>query len=131
MYIGAEVIIATPGRLLDFLQEGAVKLSNITYLVFDEADRMLDMGFEVQINQIMKEITSTTRQTLMFSATWPSDVQRLAGKFFKKAIRITIGSENLSGAKRVTQIVEVCEPHEKKKKYVCFLLHCLSYIDEM
>jgi len=111
---GAEVVIATPGRLLDFVEEGVVKLNNVTYLVFDEADRMLDMGFELQINQIMRNITAD-RQTLMFSATWPSDVQRLAQKFFNDPVRVTIGSENLSGAKRVTQIVEVCEVWEKKK----------------
>jgi len=113
---GAEVIVATPGRLLDFMQEGTVKLSNVTYLVLDEADRMLDMGFELQINQIMREITSTKRQTMMFSATWPNDVQRLAQKFFTNPVRITIGSENLSGAKRVTQIVEICESKDRKRR---------------
>jgi len=111
---GAEVVIATPGRPLDFVEEGTVKLNNVSYLVFDEADRMLDLGFELQINQIMRSITAN-RQTLMFSATWPSDVQRLAQKFFNDPIRVTIGSENLSGAKKVTQIVEVCEEWEKKK----------------
>jgi len=102
--------------LIDLVQDGSVTLSNITYLVLDEADRMLDMGFELQINEIMKYITSKARQTLMFSATWPNDVQRLAQKFFTNPIRITIGSEKLSGAKRVTQIVEICEEYDKKKK---------------
>jgi ATP-dependent RNA helicase DDX5/DBP2 len=113
---GAEVIIATPGRLMDFMDGGTVRLQNISYLVFDEADRMLDMGFEMQINAIMRQITSPVRQTLMFSATWPDDVRRLSQKFFKKPIKVTIGSENLTGAKKVTQIVEVIAPHERKNK---------------
>lgn len=113
---GAEVIIATPGRLIDFMSDGTANLANITYLVFDEADRMLDMGFELQINEIMRAVVSPVRQTLMFSATWPSDVQRLSQKFFTDPIKITIGSENLKGAKKVTQIVEVCQDWERKKK---------------
>lgn len=113
---GAEVIIATPGRLIDFMGDGSANLGNISYLVFDEADRMLDMGFEMQINEIMRSIVNPVRQTLMFSATWPSDVQRLSQKFFTDAIKIIIGSENLKGAKKVTQIVEVCQDWERRKK---------------
>ena len=74
---GAEIIIATPGRLIDMLEAGKTNLRRVTYLVLDEADRMLDMGFEPQIRKIVSQIRPD-RQTLMFSATWPKDVQKLA-----------------------------------------------------
>ena len=66
----ASVLVATPGRLNDFLDSGQVDLSSVFYLVMDEADRMLDMGFEPQIRDILKRVPRR-RQTLMFSATWP------------------------------------------------------------
>jgi ATP-dependent RNA helicase DDX5/DBP2 len=74
---GVEVVIATPGRLIDMLETGKTNLRRVTYLVMDEADRMLDMGFEPQIRKIVSQIRPD-RQTLMFSATWPKDVQKLA-----------------------------------------------------
>lgn len=74
---GVEVVIATPGRLIDMLESGKTNLKRVTYLVMDEADRMLDMGFEPQIRKIVGQIRPD-RQTLMFSATWPKDVQKLA-----------------------------------------------------
>jgi ATP-dependent RNA helicase DDX5/DBP2 len=74
---GVEIVIATPGRLIDMLETQKTNLRRITYLVLDEADRMLDMGFEPQIRKIISQIRPD-RQTLMFSATWPKDVQKLA-----------------------------------------------------
>jgi superfamily II DNA/RNA helicase len=74
---GVEIVIATPGRLIDMLESGKTNLRRVTYLVMDEADRMLDMGFEPQIRKIVSQIRPD-RQTLMFSATWPKDVQKLA-----------------------------------------------------
>lgn len=74
---GVEIAIATPGRLIDMLESGKTNLRRVTYLVMDEADRMLDMGFEPQIRKIVSQIRPD-RQTLMFSATWPKEVQRLA-----------------------------------------------------
>lgn len=74
---GVEIVIATPGRLIDMLESGKTNLRRVTYLVMDEADRMLDMGFEPQIRKIVSQIRPD-RQTLMFSATWPKEVQRLA-----------------------------------------------------
>ncbi|XP_955506.1 dead box RNA helicase, putative [Theileria annulata] len=78
---GAEIIVATPGRLLEYLSTGAIKLNRVSYFVMDEADRMLDMGFEPQIRKIMGQIRPD-RQTLMFSATWPSEIKRLASEFY-------------------------------------------------
>lgn len=74
---GVEIVIATPGRLIDMLESQKTNLRRVTYLVMDEADRMLDMGFEPQIRKIVGQIRPD-RQTLMFSATWPKDVQKLA-----------------------------------------------------
>jgi len=74
---GVEIVIATPGRLIDMLETNKTNLKRVTYLVMDEADRMLDMGFEPQIRKIASQIRPD-RQTLMFSATWPKDVQKLA-----------------------------------------------------
>ena len=74
---GVEIVIATPGRLIDMLETQKTNLRRVTYLGMDEADRMLDMGFEPQIRKIVSQIRPD-RQTLMFSATWPKDVQKLA-----------------------------------------------------
>ena len=77
LHRGVEIVIATPGRLIDMLETQKTNLRRVTYLVMDEADRMLDMGFEPQIRKIVSQIRPD-RQTLMFSATWPKDVQKLA-----------------------------------------------------
>lgn len=68
------MIVATPGRLIDFLENGDTNLKRVTYMVLDEADRMLDMGFEPQIRKIMGQIRPD-RQTMMFTATWPKEVR--------------------------------------------------------
>lgn len=74
---GVNLLIATPGRLIDLIKEGECSLKEVTYFVLDEADRMLDMGFKSQIDEILSQLRPD-RQTLMFSATWPKDVQQLA-----------------------------------------------------
>ena len=86
---GVEIVIATPGRLIDMLETQKTNLRRITYLVMDEADRMLDMGFEPQIRKIVSQIRPD-RQTLMFSATWPKDVQKLANVRFLDVSRSTL-----------------------------------------
>ena len=73
---GVEIIIATPGRLNDLIEAGCIDVQSITYLVLDEADRMLDMGFEPQIRKTMLDIRPD-RQTVMTSATWPPGKQNL------------------------------------------------------
>ncbi|XP_017493142.1 PREDICTED: ATP-dependent RNA helicase p62 [Rhagoletis zephyria] len=117
---GCEIVIATPGRLIDILSMGATNLKRCTYLVLDEADRMLDMGFEPQIRKILSQIRPD-RQTLMWSATWPKEVKQLAEDFLGNYIQINIGSLELSANHNIRQVVDVCEEHDKEDKLKALL----------
>lgn len=117
----AQIIVATPGRLNDLISEGAADLSAVTYLVLDEADRMLDTGFEPDIRKILACTPSTSaRQTLMFTATWPPSVRALASSFMRDPVHISIGKDNPTGALRantaITQQVEVIAPYDKEQR---------------
>uniref|UniRef100_A0A8C6LCF3 RNA helicase n=1 Tax=Nothobranchius furzeri TaxID=105023 RepID=A0A8C6LCF3_NOTFU len=114
---GVEICIATPGRLIDFLEAGKTNLRRCTYLVLDEADRMLDMGFEPQIRKIVEQIRPD-RQTLMWSATWPKEVRQLAEDFLREYIQINIGALELSANHNILQIVDVCMETEKDDKLI-------------
>ncbi|KAJ5666909.1 ATP-dependent RNA helicase dbp2 [Penicillium macrosclerotiorum] len=114
---GVEVCIATPGRLIDMLEAGRTNLRRVTYLVLDEADRMLDMGFEPQIRKIIGQIRPD-RQTCMWSATWPKEVRQLAKDFLNDYIQVNIGSMDLSANHRITQIVEVVSDLEKRDRMI-------------
>ena len=114
---GAEIVVATPGRLIDMLESGKTNLRRVTYLVMDEADRMLDMGFEPQIRKIVSQIRPD-RQTVLFSATWPKEVQRLASDFQKDFIQVNIGSMDLKANHNVAQEVIVCTDFEKRGKLI-------------
>ncbi|KAL8728328.1 MAG: hypothetical protein Q9166_005471 [cf. Caloplaca sp. 2 TL-2023] len=112
---GVEVCIATPGRLIDMLESGKTNLRRVTYLVLDEADRMLDMGFEPQIRKIIGQIRPD-RQTCMWSATWPKDVRQLAADYLHDYIQVNIGSMDLSANHRITQVVEIVSEFDKRDK---------------
>ncbi|TPX40602.1 hypothetical protein SeMB42_g05924 [Synchytrium endobioticum] len=112
---GVEIVIATPGRLIDMLQSKKTNLKRTTYLVLDEADRMLDMGFEPQIRKIVDQIRPD-RQTLMWSATWPKSVEKLARDYQKNVIQVRIGSLDLSASRNITQVVELISETEKQTK---------------
>jgi ATP-dependent RNA helicase DDX5/DBP2 len=114
---GVEVCIATPGRLIDMLEAGKTNLRRVTYLVLDEADRMLDMGFEPQIRKIIGQIRPD-RQTLMWSATWPKEVRAMASDFLTDFIQVNIGSMDLAANHRITQIVEVVSDMEKRDRMI-------------
>lgn len=86
---GVEICIATPGRLIDMLDSRVTNLRRVTYLVLDEADRMLDMGFEPQIRKIVDQIRPD-RQTLLWSATWPKEVQSIARDFLKNPYQVCL-----------------------------------------
>ncbi|XP_060065338.1 uncharacterized protein LOC132545672 [Ylistrum balloti] len=117
---GAEICIATPGRLIDLLEAGKTTLKRTTYLVLDEADRMLDMGFEPQIRKILEQIRPD-RQTLMWSATWPKEVRKLAEDFLKEYVQLNIGALQLSANHNILQIIDVCNDSEKDYKLLKLL----------
>lgn len=110
-----EICVATPGRLLDFLESGEISLRRCTYLVLDEADRMLDMGFEPQIRRVVDQVRPD-RQTLMWSATWPKEVQQLARDFLTDYIKVNIGSLSLHANPNIKQIVEVVHEEDKERR---------------
>eukprot|EP00208_Stichococcus_sp_RCC1054_P008135 CAMPEP_0206151732 /NCGR_PEP_ID=MMETSP1473-20131121/38970_1 /ASSEMBLY_ACC=CAM_ASM_001109 /TAXON_ID=1461547 /ORGANISM="Stichococcus sp, Strain RCC1054" /LENGTH=525 /DNA_ID=CAMNT_0053549279 /DNA_START=167 /DNA_END=1744 /DNA_ORIENTATION=+ len=99
---GVEIVIATPGRLIDMLESRVTNLRRVTYLVLDEADRMLDMGFEPQIRKIVTQIRPD-RQTLLWSATWPEEVQTIAREFLRDPYQVTIGSRELKANHMIKQ----------------------------
>ncbi|TMW64904.1 hypothetical protein Poli38472_009071 [Pythium oligandrum] len=109
---GVEICICTPGRMIDMLGMGKTNLRRVTYLVLDEADRMLDMGFEPQLRKIVSQIRPD-RQTLMWSATWPKEVVSLANDFLTDFIQVTVGSLDLTANKRIKQIIEVMDDYSK------------------
>uniref|UniRef100_A0AAR2J6D4 RNA helicase n=1 Tax=Pygocentrus nattereri TaxID=42514 RepID=A0AAR2J6D4_PYGNA len=124
---GVEICIATPGRLIDFLEAGKTNLRRCTYLVLDEADRMLDMGFEPQIPlRSILQFLSPDRQTLMWSATWPKEVRQLAEDFLKDYVQINVGALQLSANHNILQIVDVCSDGEKEDKLVRLLEEIMS-----
>ncbi|QEC53973.1 ATP-dependent RNA helicase DeaD [Anseongella ginsenosidimutans] len=90
---GAQIIVATPGRMLDIINRGATNLSNIRYLVLDEADEMLNMGFQEDINSILSN-TPDTKNTWLFSATMPNEVKRISRSYMDDPVEITVGSKN-------------------------------------
>lgn len=122
---GVEVVVATPGRLIDMVESSATNLRRVTYLVLDEADRMLDMGFEPQIRKIVDQVRPD-RQTLMWSATWPHDIQQLANDFLRDAVQVNIGSTEVTANHMVKQHIELCQDHEKERKFFEFLEHNLD-----
>ncbi|EFJ43482.1 DEAD-box RNA helicase, ATP-dependent [Volvox carteri f. nagariensis] len=109
---GVEIVIATPGRLIDMMDSRVTNLRRVTYLVLDEADRMLDMGFEPQIRKIVDQIRPD-RQTLLWSATWPKEVQAIARDFLKNPYQVIIGSPELKANHNIRQIVEMVEGYAK------------------
>ncbi|CAD7952773.1 unnamed protein product [Amoebophrya sp. A25] len=113
---GVEIVVATCGRLIDFLEQGTTNLKRVTYLVMDEADRMLDMGFEPQVRKISSQIRPD-RQTLLWSATWPKEVQKLARDLCREdPVHINIGSLDLKASHNISQFVEIIQEYEKKRR---------------
>mmetsp|Transcript_32125 Transcript_32125/g.39095 ORF Transcript_32125/g.39095 Transcript_32125/m.39095 type:complete len:643 (-) Transcript_32125:75-2003(-) len=127
---GVDCVVATPGRLKDLVNEGLCKLSKVSYLVLDEADRMLDMGFEEDVRYLISQTQpKENRCTVMFSATWPAAIQNLAGEYMIKPVRVYVGFEAIVGSNgegdlddslsanvRVKQTVEVIEDRARESR---------------
>jgi ATP-dependent RNA helicase RhlE len=116
---GVDVVVATPGRLLDHLERGNVVFDDLEVLVLDEADRMLDMGFAPQINRVVERIPPY-RQTLLFSATMPPEVEALARKYLRKPVLVQVGRRN-TATKTVTHAVYPV-PRDRKSALLVELL---------
>ncbi|KAK8900632.1 hypothetical protein M9Y10_002961 [Tritrichomonas musculus] len=114
------LVVATPGRLNDFLEAGVVGMERVNFLILDEADRMLDMGFEPQIRKIIEKI-GKDRQTMMFSATWPKEIRQLASDYLNDPIHMIIGSNELTTNSSIKQIIQKVDEYEKLSKTVEFL----------
>lgn len=117
---GVEIVVATPGRFIDHLQQGNSSLSRVSYVVLDEADRMLDMGFEPQIREVMRSLPKK-HQTLLFSATMPEEIEALAQEYLCDPIRVKVGRVS-SPTANVTQTLEKVTEKEKIDSLLALLV---------
>ena len=95
---GVEIVVATPGRFIDHLQQRNTTLNRVSLVVLDEADRMLDMGFEPSIAEIMASLPPR-HQTLLFSATMPVEIEELANRYFSDPVRLKVCTHSIQGSR--------------------------------
>ncbi|KAL5729549.1 RNA helicase [Ranunculus cassubicifolius] len=125
---GVDILVATPGRLVDMIERARVSLRLISYLALDEADRMLDMGFEPQIRKIVEQMDMPrpgVRQTMLFSATFPTEIQQLASDFLSNYIFLTVGRVG-SSTDLIEQRIEYVEDGDKRS-HLMDLLHAQKH----
>lgn len=127
---GSHILICTPGRLLDFVDKGFIAFEDARFVVLDEADRMLDMGFKDSVSKVMNHPTMRSmseRQNLMFSATFPSEIQRMAGEYLNEYIFIAIGVVGGACAD-VTQNIHEVKKFQKRAKLMVSLIKVLKIL---
>nr|XP_048324803.1 ATP-dependent RNA helicase DBP2-like isoform X2 [Ziziphus jujuba var. spinosa] len=117
---GVDVVVATPGRFIDHLQQGNTSLSRVSFVVLDEADRMLDMGFEPQIREVMQNLPEK-HQTLLFSATMPVEIEALAQEYLTGPVQVKVGKVS-SPTANVSQILEKVSETEKIDRLLALLV---------
>ncbi|XP_050207074.1 DEAD-box ATP-dependent RNA helicase 5 [Mercurialis annua] len=118
---GVDIVIATPGRLKDLIEMNVCHLTEVSFVVLDEADRMLDMGFRQEVRSILSK-TCSARQMIMFSATWPIDVHNLAEEYMDpNPVKVVVGSEDTAANHDVMQIVEVLDDHHRDNRLLALL----------
>eukprot|EP00884_Botryococcus_braunii_P004621 jgi/Botrbrau1/1415/Bobra.0063s0111.1 len=117
---GVDIVVATPGRLQDLVQEGSCRLDGVTYLVLDEADRMLDLGFEPDIRAIALAHPSRPADPDVF-CHMPPAIRKLAAEFLANPVRVTVGSADISASHSVTQVVEVMDPRDRDARLLQLL----------
>jgi len=126
---GAQVVVGTPGRVLDHIRRGTLRLDALTTFVLDEADEMLSMGFEKELSEIMENLPAK-RQTMLFSATIPDDIRRLAGRYMSDALTISVSGDHVgaqeinhfvylsSGLNRTADLVRIIEAEQPESALV-------------
>ncbi|KAK9124785.1 hypothetical protein Sjap_014387 [Stephania japonica] len=124
---GVNIVVATPGRFIDHLQQGNTSLSRISFVVLDEADRMLDMGFEPQIREVMRNLPKK-HQTLLFSATMPEEIEALAQEYLNDPVQVKVGKVS-SPTENVLQILEKLAENEKIDRLLTLLVEEASQAD--
>ncbi|XP_077239319.1 DEAD-box ATP-dependent RNA helicase 20-like [Tasmannia lanceolata] len=125
---GVHIVVATPGRFIDHLQQGNTSLSRISFVVLDEADRMLDMGFEPQIKEVMHNLPKK-HQTLLFSATMPVEIEALAQEYLNKPVQVKVGKVS-SPTANVSQILEKVTESEKIDRLLALLVEEASQAEK-
>ncbi|KAK4440908.1 ATP-dependent RNA helicase DBP2 [Sesamum alatum] len=121
---GVHIVVATPGRFIDHLQQGNTSLSRVSFVVLDEADRMLDMGFEPQIREVMQNLPQK-HQTLLFSATMPVEIEELAQEYLTNPVRVKVGKVS-SPTANVSQILEKVPENEKIDRLLDILVEAAA-----
>lgn len=124
-----EIVIATPGRLNDLINSKIIDMTSVNYLVLDEADRMLDMGFMPQIRRAMSDIRPD-RTTVMMSATWPPGVRKLATDFMDDPVQIFVGSLDLAAVSSVSQEIVMTSAEEKRRLLYDFIENTMMASDK-